>query len=62
MSGNHNSGRKPKYLTIERFDVFRDKLFNNHLYHLRIEVRVQSFVVGFILVVVSAILGVMLFA
>jgi len=26
MSGNHNSGRKPKYLTIERFDDRMDSM------------------------------------
>ena len=55
MTGNCNSGRKPKYLTIAKFDEFKDKLFNNGLFHMKIELRVQSFVVGIILLIVSAI-------
>ena len=55
MAGNCNSGRKPKYLTIQAFDKFKDKLFNNDLFHMKVELRVQSFVVGIILILVSAI-------
>jgi len=31
MSGNHNSGRKPKWLTIKRFDEF----VNNDIRHIK---------------------------
>ncbi len=30
MAGNHNSGRKPKYLTVERFEAW----LNNHWKHM----------------------------
>lgn len=60
MTGNHNSGRRPKYLTIEKFNEFKDTLFNNHLFHLKIELRVQTFVVGIILLVNGVILAIML--
>ena len=31
MAGNHNSGRKPRYLTIERFD----RWVNNEFWHTK---------------------------
>ena len=31
MSGNHNSGRKPRYVTIERFEDF----INNDVAHMK---------------------------
>ena len=34
MAGNHNSGRKPKYLTIKRFEEF----INNDFWHIKQEV------------------------
>lgn len=51
MSGNCNSGRKPKYLTVSAFNEF----LNNHFFHLKVELRVQSFVVGIILIIVGAV-------
>lgn len=51
MSGNCNSGRKPKYLTLDKFNEF----LNNHFFHLKVELRVQSFVVGIILIIVGAV-------
>ena len=52
MSGNKNSGRKPRYLTIEAFNEF----LSNHFFHLKVEIRVQSFVVGLILAMVITLL------
>ena len=35
MTGNHNSGRKPRYLTVQLFEEWRD----NHFEHLKNDVR-----------------------
>lgn len=35
MGGNHNSGRKAKYLTVERFEKF----LSNDWYHLQQRVK-----------------------
>ena len=51
MAGNHNSGRKPKYLTVAAVNEF----LNNHFFHLKVETRVQSFIVVIILIIVSAL-------
>ena len=51
MTGNHNSGRKARYVTVDRFEKF----VNNEFFHLRVEVRVATFVVGLSLVTVVAI-------
>ena len=40
MSGNQNSGRKPIYLTIAKFNEF----LNNHFFHLKVEVRVNTII------------------
>lgn len=34
MTGNHNSGRKPKWLTIEMFEEFK----RNDLWHMKQEI------------------------
>ena len=43
-------GRPQRYLTIEAFNEF----LNNHFFHLKVELRVQSFVVGIILALIVA--------
>lgn len=47
---SNNKGRKPKYLTIERFEKF----LNNDFFHLKVETRV-AIIIG------ATILGVLLF-
>lgn len=37
MSGNHNSGRRPKYLTVERFEKF----LGNDFKHLNADVKLH---------------------
>ena len=56
MAGNHNSGRKPKYLTVEKFEEFKNKLFNNDLFHMKVELRVQSIITGVTLALVVTLL------
>ena len=56
MTGNHNSGRRPKYLTIEKFEEFKNKLFNNDLFHMKVELRVQSIITGVTLALVVTLL------
>lgn len=51
MAGNHNSGRKPKYLTIEAFEQFR----NNDFFHLKVEVRTASIILGLCFATIIAI-------
>ena len=53
MAGNHNSGRKPHYLTIERFEKF----LGNDFFHLKVETRVQSFLIAVILAMMGIVLG-----
>lgn len=50
MANNENNkGRRPKYLTIEKFEKF----VNNDFFHLRVEARVA-------LIISAAILGILL--
>ena len=50
-------GRKPKYLTIEAFDEFKDKLFNNHLLHIKVELRANTIVnVALLMLVITLLL------
>ncbi len=46
-----NRGRPPRYLTIQKFEEF----MSNHFFHLKVELRVQSFVVVIILIVLGAV-------
>ncbi|KKK78081.1 hypothetical protein LCGC14_2847130 [marine sediment metagenome] len=45
MSGNHNSGRKPKYVTIEKFDDF----IENHFTHLKKDVATSKWTIRVVL-------------
>ncbi|MBU0846768.1 hypothetical protein KKH23_06215 [Patescibacteria group bacterium] len=47
---SNNKGRRPKYLTIERFEKF---LYND-FFHLRVEARVA-------IIISAAILGILLY-
>lgn len=55
-NSNNQKGRKPKYLTVEVFEVFRrrfDHFVDNEFFHLRIEARLA-------IIISSAILGILL--
>ena len=60
MAGNCNSGRRPKYLTIQKFDEFKDKLFNNDLFHLKVELRANTIANGILLALVITLLVVII--
>lgn len=50
MAGNHNSGRKPKYLTVERFEGF----LGNDFAHLIKDVKLnRRLLLGILLTVVA---------
>ncbi len=49
-------GRPNKYLTIEKFEEFKNKLFNNDLFHMKVELRVQSIITGVTLALVVTLL------
>ena len=40
MTGNCNSGRKPKYLTLEKFNKF----LNNDFFHMKVELRANTII------------------
>ena len=50
MTGNHNSGRKPKYVTVEKFDIF----LGNDFKHLKLDVRNNKWLLRAILIAVIA--------
>ena len=60
MSGNHNSGRKPKWLTIEKFEEFEErfsKFLGNDFHHLKGEVKlIKLIAIGISITVVAKML------
>lgn len=49
MAGNHNSGRKPKYLTIEKFEAWK----SNEFCHLVKDVRLnRKLLIGILFTVI----------
>lgn len=56
-NGENNKGRPPKYLTIEKFEQFKERFehfVHNEFFHLRVEARVA-------IIISSAILGILLY-